>query len=163
MTRRWLNKMMNDIRHWINLCGGSQQQSSESSLTESSTVGVNEVAPDNPKAERFIKKHKREFKKRYGKRGDQVLYATAWKKFSEAASEEYGDSMKEKPLGEEWDTEYETPERKKGMWDGWSKERLQKRRNALRAKDERSDAESTELKQINFALRAKSGWGKVGD
>jgi hypothetical protein len=44
---------------------------------------LDEVAPPGKKAERFIKKHKKEFKKRYGKRGSDVLYATAWKKFGE--------------------------------------------------------------------------------
>ena len=44
---------------------------------------VVESAPPGKKAERFIKKHKSEFKKRYGKRGTEVLYATAWKKFGE--------------------------------------------------------------------------------
>ena len=45
-----------------------------------------ESAPPGRKAERFIKKHKKEFKKRYGKRGTSVLYATAWKKFGESIS-----------------------------------------------------------------------------
>jgi hypothetical protein len=72
-------------------------------------------------------------------------------------------SVVEKLLSEKWDSDYETPDSKKGMWDGRSKERLQKRRNALRNKDERTEAESTELKQVNFALRAKSGWGKADD
>jgi hypothetical protein len=66
-------------------------------------------------------------------------------------------------IDEKWDSDYETPESKKGMWDGWSKERLEQRRSALRNKEERTDAESTELKQVNFALRAKSGWGDVDE
>ena len=46
-----------------------------------------ESAPPGKKAEDFIRKHKSEFKKRYGKkRGTEVLYATAWKKFGEAAT-----------------------------------------------------------------------------
>lgn len=64
-------------------------------------------------------------------------------------------------LAEKWDSDYETPDSKKGMWDGCSKGDLEKKRSALRNKDERSDAESTKLKQINFALRAKSDWGDV--
>lgn len=44
-------------------------------LNEDKTL--NEVAPDDQ--EDFIKKAKDEFKKRYGKRWKQVLYATAWK------------------------------------------------------------------------------------
>lgn len=64
-------------------------------------------------------------------------------------------------IAEKWDTDYETPESKKGMWDGYSKAELESKRAALRKKEERTDAESTELKQINFALRAKSDWGDV--
>ena len=40
-----------------------------------------EKAPPGAKAERFIKKHKKEFKKRYGDAWKEVLYATAWKLF----------------------------------------------------------------------------------
>lgn len=43
---------------------------------------IMESAPPCPKAEKFIKSAKKSFKKRYGKRWKQVLYATAWKKFS---------------------------------------------------------------------------------
>ena len=64
---------------------------------------------------------------------------------------------------EKWDTDYETPKSKQGMWDGWSKSDLEAERNKLRDKEERTDADSTRLKQVNFALRAKSGWGDVPD
>lgn len=49
---------------------------------------VDESAPPGKKAEDFIKSNKEEFKKRYGKRGEEVLYATAWKKFGKK-SESY--------------------------------------------------------------------------
>lgn len=42
---------------------------------------LKEVAPPGKKAEDFIKKSKADFKKRYGDRWQEVLYATAWKKF----------------------------------------------------------------------------------
>ena len=42
---------------------------------------VTESAPPGKKAEDFIKDNKESFKKRYGKKGEEVLYATAWKKF----------------------------------------------------------------------------------
>lgn len=42
---------------------------------------VNEVAPPGKKAEDFIKGAKEDYKKRYGDRWEEVLYATAWKKF----------------------------------------------------------------------------------
>jgi hypothetical protein len=66
---------MDHFRHWMMLCE-----------TESpdEPIKVAESAPPGKKAERFIKKHKKEFKQRYGKRGTEVLYATAWKKFGES-------------------------------------------------------------------------------
>lgn len=42
---------------------------------------VSEVAPEDPRAEAFIKDNKTAFKKRYGDNWKQVLYATAWKLF----------------------------------------------------------------------------------
>lgn len=44
---------------------------------------VTERAPHSFKAEDFIKKNKKKFKARYGKRWEEVLYATAWKLFGE--------------------------------------------------------------------------------
>lgn len=44
---------------------------------------LREAAPPCKKAEDFIKDAKEDFKKRYGKRWEQVLYATAWKLFSD--------------------------------------------------------------------------------
>jgi hypothetical protein len=42
---------------------------------------VEESAPPGKKAEDFIKSNKASFKDRYGDRWEEVLYATAWKKF----------------------------------------------------------------------------------
>lgn len=42
---------------------------------------IAEKAPPGKKAEDFIKGNKEPFKKRYGKKWQEVLYATAWKKF----------------------------------------------------------------------------------
>ena len=63
---------MHHLRRWMMLC--------EAGMLDD----IVESAPPGKKAERFIRKHKKEFKKRYGKRGTEVLYATAWKKFGEA-------------------------------------------------------------------------------
>lgn len=49
---------------------------------------INESAPPGKKAEDFVKKNKASFKERYGKRWEEVLYATAWKKFG-SKSESY--------------------------------------------------------------------------
>ncbi len=53
---------------------------------------------------------------------------------------------------EAWADKDETPKDKKGMWDGYSLEDLHKARK---------DASGTRLKEIDFAIRAKTGWGKV--
>lgn len=42
---------------------------------------ITETAPPGKKAEDFIKSNKKDFSKRYGKDGEKVLYATAWKNF----------------------------------------------------------------------------------
>lgn len=61
-------------------------------------------------------------------------------------------------LAEKWKTDYETPESKRGMWDGWSLDKLKKRRDELHAKPDHTEAETKELEEINFAIRAKRGW-----
>ena len=48
--------------------------------------------------------------------------------------------------------------RKTGKWAGKTIAELQKRANALRKKETRTDSESSELKQINFAIRSKRDW-----
>lgn len=40
-----------------------------------------EVAPPSKEAEEWIKANKAEFKKRYGDKWEEVLFATAWKLF----------------------------------------------------------------------------------
>lgn len=70
-------------------------------------------------------------------------------------------------LNEKWDTKYETPKSKKGMWDGWSKEKLEKEYNKLKKSGphKKGSKEFTRMKEVAFAIRAKkkgSGkWGKV--
>lgn len=61
---------MHDIRRWITLCEGT----------------IQEAAPPGKKAEKFIKQHKKDFKKRYGKKWASYLYGTAWKQFGESLS-----------------------------------------------------------------------------
>jgi len=71
------------MRNFIDIIEGisDQAQSGWSLLRE---IALTEVAPTGKKAEDFIKHSKADFKKRYGKKWKQVLYATAWKKFSES-------------------------------------------------------------------------------
>ncbi|CAB4123058.1 hypothetical protein UFOVP29_217 [uncultured Caudovirales phage] len=54
--------------------------------TPPATQTMQEVAPAGDKAERFIRKNKAAFNKRYGAdRGEEVLYRTAWKQFGETS------------------------------------------------------------------------------
>jgi hypothetical protein len=67
-------------------------------------------------------------------------------------------------ISEKWDAEMHTAEKDKGKWDGWSITKLKARKEKLMAKEKRSAAEQKEVKQINFALRAKQKdgkWGKI--
>lgn len=64
-------------------------------------------------------------------------------------------------IAEKWGTEVKTPERLKGKWEGWTLADLRKRKKQLMSKDTRTAAETKEVKQINFAIRAKTGWGKA--
>lgn len=80
---------MNDMRDLLNLIGGRAESvvtpgtvSSERPLALMSVLQrLTEKAPPGKKAERFIRKHKAEFKKRYGDAWEEVLYGTAWKNF----------------------------------------------------------------------------------
>lgn len=67
-------------------------------------------------------------------------------------------------FNEKWGTDYETPESKRGMWDGWSQSDLQVERSKLKSSGphDSGSAGATRLRQVNFALRAKHHWGKAG-
>lgn len=65
-------------------------------------------------------------------------------------------------LGEKWDTEMKTAEKDKGKWDGWTLAKLRSRRKSLMDKETRTAAEQKEVKQIDFAIRAKQK-DKFGD
>lgn len=61
-------------------------------------VPVQEVAPDDPEIEDWIKKNKEEFKKQYGDKYKEVLYAKAWKMFNdkqESIEEAASNAMKD--------------------------------------------------------------------
>lgn len=56
---------------------------------------LNEEAPDAPGAEEWIKKHKSEFKRRYGDNWSRVLYAKAWLLFGKDAKNRKDDVKNE--------------------------------------------------------------------
>lgn len=67
-------------------------------------------------------------------------------------------------LKEKWDTKMKTAEKDKGKWDGYSISELKAKKDKLMKKDKRTDSEQKEVKQIDFAIRAKQKkdkWGKI--
>ncbi len=97
----------------------------------------------------------------------------------EGGGEEGGDEPDASPLGrekkdelteskkvnEKWGTKMNTAKKDVGKWDGWTLDRLKARKKKLMDKKDRSDAEQKEVKQIDFAIRAKQKdkWGKVNE
>lgn len=71
----------------------------------------------------------------------------------------------EEELAESWGTEMHTAAKDKGKWDGWTLAKLKTRKKKLMDKESRSAAEQKEVKQIDFAIRAKQKdkWGKVDE
>lgn len=66
-------------------------------------------------------------------------------------------------LDEKWAGKHPTNPSKEGMFKGRSLESLRKERNALKKKKNHTKAESTKLRELNYAIRSKTGWGKVGE
>jgi len=66
-------------------------------------------------------------------------------------------------VDEAWDAKMKTAEKDKGKWEGYTVAELKAKKKKLMDKESRTAAEQKEVKQINFALRAKSGWGKVAE
>lgn len=67
------------------------------------------------------------------------------------------------PVKEKWDTATKVSPEEKGKYSGKSKEELQKAYNALKAKGphKKGSPEFGRMRELAFAIRAKSGWGKV--
>jgi hypothetical protein len=64
---------------------------------------------------------------------------------------------------EAWDTKMKPAKKDIGKWEGWSISELKARKKKLMDKEERNAKEQKEVRQINFALRAKQTdhWGKI--
>ena len=71
--------------------------------------------------------------------------------------------LKNENVSEKWKQEVHTPESKKGMFKGRSKSDLQSELNSLKASGphKKGSAAYTKQKELIFAIRAKSNWGKV--
>jgi hypothetical protein len=66
-------------------------------------------------------------------------------------------------MAEKWDAEMKTAPKDVGKWEGYTIAELKARKKKLMDKAERSAAEQKEVRQINFAIRAKqeNSWGKI--
>lgn len=64
-----------------------------------------------------------------------------------------------------WDKKDVVNPKKKGMWEGYTQEELKEKLHAAKARQEKRETadpkDSTLIKELNFALRAKHGWGKA--
>jgi hypothetical protein len=95
-------KQYNELKSTGSMFGGARTMAAglakrdiEATSGRGSSVGkaivkedeINEVAPPNPKIEKWIKANKERFVKEYGKeKGTQVLYAKAWKMHGQSES-----------------------------------------------------------------------------
>lgn len=72
-------------------------------------------------------------------------------------------SFKDFILGENWDKETKTPKKEKGKYAGKTVEELKAMLKELKASGPyKEDSEELETeRELNFAIRAKTGWGKV--
>ena len=61
-------------------------------------------------------------------------------------------------LEEKWKGDAEIEQT--GEWSGKTVAQLRKRKKQLMDKEERTKAEQEEVREINFAIRAKTGWKK---
>jgi hypothetical protein len=66
---------------------------------------------------------------------------------------------------EKWDTETKVSPEEKGKYQGKSKAELQKQYNALKARGphKKGSPDFGKMRELAFAIRAKSGWGKVSE
>mgnify|MGYP003154328791 CR=1 FL=1 len=64
-------------------------------------------------------------------------------------------------LEEKWKGDAEIEQT--GEWSGKTVAQLRKRKKQLMDKEERTKAEQEEVREINFAIRAKTGWKKGKD
>jgi len=66
-------------------------------------------------------------------------------------------------LSEKWGGDTKLNPKKKGMFDGKTKAELKKEYNKLKASGphKKGSADNTKMKELSFAIRAKSDWGKV--
>ena len=76
-----------------------------------------------------------------------------------------GDELGEEAMNEKWDTETKVAPSEKGKYEGKSKAELLKAYNALKKSGphKKGSKEFGKMRELAFAIRAKSGWGKVDE
>lgn len=67
------------------------------------------------------------------------------------------------PVEEKWGVATKVPEKEKGKYKGWTLAELRRSYNALKKKGpfKKGSTELGRLRELAFAIRAKTGWGKV--
>lgn len=78
---------------------------------------------------------------------------------------EIAKKIDEEQVDEKWDAETQVSPEEKGKYKGRSKAELLKQYNALKASGphKRGSKEFGTMRELAFAIRAKSNWGKVGE
>ena len=76
-----------------------------------------------------------------------------------------GDELGEEAMNEKWDTETKVAPSEKGKYEGKSKAELLKAYNALKKSGphKKGSKEYGKMRELAFAIRAKSDWGKVDE
>lgn len=72
-------------------------------------------------------------------------------------------ALRQMKLDEKWKGSHKTNPKNEGKWAKYTVAELRSKRNALKKKKHRTKAETSKLRQINYAIRAKTNWGKVSE
>jgi hypothetical protein len=80
-------------------------------------------------------------------------------------NENYSGGLNLTPVAEKWDTETKVAPSEKGKYSGKTAEELRKSLAALKKSGphEKGSKEYGRMKELQFAIRAKTGWGKVDE
>jgi hypothetical protein len=100
-----------------------------------------------------------------GDRKESMKKAAKDKKAMKESGDVMDEELDEAWMTEKWDTETSTPDSKKGMFKGKTKAELESQLAKLKKSGphEKDSAAFTKMKQLQFAIRAKSDWGKIDE
>ena len=79
------------------------------------------------------------------------------------ASDTVRAGTEESNVEEKWGVATKVPEKERGKYKGWTLAELRKAYNALKKRGpfKKGSTELGRLRELAFAIRAKTGWGKV--